>query len=114
MAVFFLIHVGAVMGGRYILELDTNFYFGAVGLNTFPFTLFFLPYYSLAILSFFGHISSIHYQKMKGTIVGVSVEQQSLFILVIGTILTMVIFYGLTNGFGGIEFPSDYHVLIGK
>ena len=114
MAVFFLIHVGAVMGGRYILELDTNVYFGAAGLNTFPFNLFFIPYYGLAILAFFGHLSAIHYQKMKRTIVGVSVKQQSLFMLITGIILTLAIFYGLTNGFGGMEFPVEYDVLVGK
>ena len=65
LAIFFLFHVGAVLGGRYLLELDTNFYFGAAGLNTFPFNIFFIPYYGLAILSFFGHIAAVHSIKMK-------------------------------------------------
>ena len=42
---FFLIfHVGVVLFGRYYLKLDTNFYFGVAGLNTFPYSLFFIPY----------------------------------------------------------------------
>jgi len=114
LAFFFLIHVSAVLGGRYVMELDTNFYFGAAGLNTFPFNLFFVPYYGLSIISFFGHIAAIHYQKMNRTIFGISVKQQSRFILIKGVIVTLVIFYGLTNGFTGFEIPEPYNVLIGK
>lgn len=52
LAFFLIIHVSAVLTGRFCLHLDTNFYFGAAGINTYPFNLFFIPYYSLAILSF--------------------------------------------------------------
>jgi len=114
LAFFLIIHVSAVLIGRYILQLDTNFYFGVAGLNTFPFYLFFIPYYGLAILSFFGHIASIHYQKMKKKCLGLSVEQQSKLILVIGIVLTLIIFYGLTNGFTGVVIPENYDIIIGK
>lgn len=114
LAFFLLIHVGAVLTGRYILNLDTNFYFGVAGLNTFPFNLFFVPYYGLAIISFFGHIAAIHYQKMKKQILGLTITQQSNFILSIGIILTAITFYGLTNGFSGVELPEEYNILIGK
>ena len=114
LAFFFLIHVGAVLSGRYILELDTNFYFGAAGLNTFPFNLFFIPYYGLAILAFFGHIAAIHFQKMKQEIFGLTIAQQSRLILGIGVLLLVIILYGLTNGFKGIEIPAAYNILIGK
>lgn len=72
LAFFFIIHLSAVLSGRLFLQLDTNFYFGVAGLNSFPFNLFFIPYYGLAILSFFGHIASIHNKKMKETIFGLS------------------------------------------
>lgn len=111
---FFLFHVGAVLGGRFLLNLDTNFYFGVAGLNTFPFNLFFVPYYGLAIVSIFGHIAAIHFQKMKNSIFGWTPNQQANFILIKGIVLTIVIFYGLTNGFSGVEIPEEYNVLIGK
>ena len=114
LASFLLIHVGAVMGGRFFLDLDTNFYFGVAGLNTFPFSLFFIPYYALAIISIFGHIAAVHFQKMKSPILGWSPKQQANFILIKGIILTVIIFYGLTNGFSGVEIPEEYNVLIGK
>ncbi len=114
LAIFFLFHVGAVLVGRYVLNLDTNYYFGVAGLNTFPTVLFFLPYYSLAIMAFFAHTASIHFQKMKSNIYGITPKQQSNFILIKGVIITVVILYGLTNGFTGVEIPAEYNILIGK
>lgn len=114
LSVFFIIHLSAVLSGRLFLKLDTNFYFGVAGLNSFPFNLFFIPYYGLAILSFFGHIASIHNKKMKRTILGLSPKKQSTAILIFGFILTIVIFYGLTNHFKGVTIPKEYEVLIGK
>lgn len=114
LAFFLIIHVGAVLVGRYILHLDTNFYFGVAGLNTFPLSLFFIPYYGIAIIAFFGHISAIHYQKMKKELLGLTVKQQSNFILIKGIVITAIIIYGLTNGFTGVEIPEDYNIMIGK
>ena len=114
LAIFLAIHLSAVLSGRLILNLDTNFYFGAAGLNTFPLNLFFLPYYGLAIISFFGHISAIHSKKMKSKILGIEPNNQSYIILIIGILLTLVILFGLTNGFNGIEIPKEYYILIGK
>lgn len=114
LAFFLLIHVSAVLSGRYLLSLDTNFYFGVAGLNTSPFNLFFFPYYSLAIISFFGHIAAVHYQKMKKNFIGLSVKQQSKIIFFIGIVFTVITFYGLTNGFSGVKIPEEYNVLIGK
>ena len=114
LSIFFIIHLSAVLSGRLFLKLDTNFYFGVAGLNSFPFNLFFIPYYGLAIVSFFGHIASIHNKKMERNILGLSPKRQSLAILAFGFILTMVIFYGLTNHFNGVTIPKEYGVLIGK
>lgn len=114
LATFFMIHVGAVLAGRLYLHLDTNFYFGVAGLNTFPFNLFFLPYYGLAIVSFFGHIASVHNKKMKHEIIGLSPNRQSMAILFFGICFAALIFYGLTNHFNGVEIPKEYHVLIGN
>jgi len=114
LAIFFVIHVSAVLGGRLFLNLDTNFYFGVAGLNTFPFNLFFIPYYAFAIFSFFGHIASIHSKKMKTTMLRLTPNIQAIAILTVGILLTFIIFYGLTNHFNGVLIPEDYKVLIGK
>lgn len=114
LAIFLLIHLSAVLSGRLIMNLDTNFYFGVAGLNTFPLNLFFIPYYGLAIISFFAHISVVHSKKMKKKLLGIEPNKQSYIILIIGIILTIVIFYGLTNEFNGVEIPAEYNILTGK
>ncbi|WP_397362257.1 hypothetical protein [Olleya sp. R77988] len=114
LAFFLLIHLTAVLYGRLILNLDTNFYFGVAGLNTFPLNLFFIPYYGLAIILFFGHISAVHSKKMKNKIIGIEPNKQSYIILIIGIILTLMILYGLTNKFNGLEIPKEYDVMTGK
>lgn len=110
LAVFLVIHVSAVLAGRFILHLDTNFYFGAAGLSSFPVNLFFIPYYSLAILSFFGHIAAIHHCKMKNAMWGVSVNGQSKAILILGALVMLLILYGMTNGFMGATIPEEYRL----
>lgn len=112
LAIFFVIHLSAVMVGRFILKLDTNFYFGAAGLNQFPFNLFFIPYYSLAIFSFFAHIASVHYRKVKER--NRDARKQSRLIIIVGFVTVSILMYGLTNGFNGIAIPSKYGILIGK
>lgn len=112
LAIFFVIHLSAVMVGRFILQLDTNFYFGVAGLNQFPFNLFFIPYYSLAIFSFFAHISSVHYRKKKER--NRDARKQSRLIIIVGIVMVFILMYGLTNGFNGITIPSEYWILIGK
>lgn len=114
LAAFFVIHLGAVFAGRFVLKLDTNFYFGAAGLNSFPFNLFFIPYYGLAIIAFFGHIASIHNKKMKWNVFRLSPLSQAKIILGLGICIMIFTLYGLTNRFKGVEIPAEYNVLIGK
>lgn len=114
LAVFFVIHLSAILSGRYLLRIDTNFYFGVAGLNSFPTSLFFIPYYGLAIISFFGHLASIHSRKMTKSILSLSPNRQATIILIFGFILILTIFYGLTNHFNGVTIPKEYNILIGK
>ena len=114
LAIFFIIHLSAVFVGRFFLQLDTNFYFGVAGLNSFPSNLFFIPYYGFAIFSFFRHCAAIHNKKMKSDLLNLTPKQQAKAILIFGLILTITIFYGLTNQFNGVKIPKDYEVLIGK
>lgn len=114
LAFFLVIHVSAVLVGRLILHLDTNFYFGAAGINSFPVNLFFIPYYALAIVSFFGHIAAIHAKKMKRKVLNLSPEKQAYVILIGGILLTVCVFYGVTNHFNGITLPKEYNILVGR
>jgi len=114
LAFFFLFHVSAVLVGRLYLDLDTNFYFGVAVVNIFPINLFFMPYYALSILAFFGHIAAIHHKKMYHIVLGFTPRAQAKMILVLGFCLMIIILYGLTNHFHGVTIPSEYDINIGK
>jgi hypothetical protein len=114
LALFFTFHLTAIIAGRFLLQLDTNFYFGAAGINTFPFSLFFVPYYGLAILAFFGHIAALHSQKMHSTILYLTPQHQAILLIGIGAWVTILIISGMTNNFNGIDIPEAYGVLVGK
>ena len=85
---FFLInHVIAVLRGRYKLKVDTNLYYGAGVMNMWPQKLFFIPYYSVAIVSFFFHVACVHRIKMT-KISGLHVATtQSLVIMGVGILV---------------------------
>ena len=61
LTLFLVIHVAAVMYGRAVLHLDTNFYFAAAGFQVPPYQLFFGPYYFLAVLAVFTHLGCAAY-----------------------------------------------------
>lgn len=58
---FFLNHVGAVLFGRTVLNLDTTFYFAAAGFHVPPFQYFFAPYCFLGVSALFTHLGCAFY-----------------------------------------------------
>lgn len=108
LAIFFLFHIGAILAGRYVFQLDTNFYFGAAGLNTFPYLLFFIPYYFLAIVSFFGHLAGIHAQKAVKWVGVKKAKNQAIVIFVIGISVAIGVLAAMTDNFKGIDIPEEY------
>lgn len=60
-AFFLLVHVAAVLFGRTVLHLDTNFFFAAAGFHVQPFQWFFAPYYLLAVAALFAHLGCAAY-----------------------------------------------------
>lgn len=114
LAFFLVAHVFAVMMGRFVFQLDTNYYYGAAGMNFFPTMLFYIPYYSLACMAFFGHVAAIHAMKMPVNLLGLTPAQQSHVLLALGGAFTLVLLYALTQGFHGIDLPAEYMILIGR
>lgn len=102
LAFFLLIHVSAVLSGRFVFGLDTNLYFGAAGLNIFPLYLFFVPYYLLSIISIFTHVACIHFRKTDSAFGAKT-------IFGIGVFMAIIIVYGMT----GLEIPREYYVPYG-
>lgn len=60
---FMIYHVRAVILARYQWNMNTDFYFAAGVANHYPSKLFFIPYYTLSLVSVFIHISCAHYLK---------------------------------------------------
>lgn len=58
---FLLVHVSAILSGRVLLNLDTNFYFAAAGFHVPPYPFFFVPYYFLAVVALFTHLGCAAY-----------------------------------------------------
>ena len=59
LSAFLSIHIGAVLWGRINQGLDTNLWFGAAGFHIWPWMLFFIPYYGLAIIAFATHMGFV-------------------------------------------------------
>lgn len=101
MSLFLIIHVSAVLMGRYKLGVDTNLYFGVGYMNVSPQRYFFIPYYSLAITSFFVHMACIHKIKMSEYVTLSTAQNQSIGIMVLGVIFTVLIITKMAH----LQFP---------
>lgn len=105
LAFFLLVHVSAVLSARIIFHIDTNSYFGAATLNSFPSVIVFVPYYFLAIVAFFTHVACIHYKKTKSKI-------QMKIIIALGLLYALYLIFALTNHFHGYKIPNEYLKMI--
>lgn len=103
---FFLVaHVGAVLSGRYIEHLDTNFYYAAAGLNNYPATFIFIPYYFLAVASISLHVAALHYLKTKSV-------KMAYGIAIVGIATSITIILGFTDYFHWRKMPLPYEKFI--
>lgn len=103
MSLFLMVHVSAVLMGRYKLGIDTNLYFGVGYMNVSPQRYFFIPYYALAITSFFVHMACIHKTKMSEYVELSAAQNQSIGIIVIGIIFTILVITKMSS----LHIPSD-------
>lgn len=62
---FLLVHVSAILSGRVLLNLDTNFYFAAAGFHVPPYPFFFMPYYFFAVVALFVHLGCAAYWQVQ-------------------------------------------------
>lgn len=102
---FLLAHVGAVLSGRYIENLDTNFYYAAAGLNYYPATFIFIPYYFLAVAAISLHVAAIHFLKTGSVVVARGVA-------LTGIATSVVIILAFTDFFQWRDMPEAYEKFI--
>lgn len=109
--VFFLFnHVSAVLIGRNVLHLDTNFYYAAVGLDVFPVKFFFVPYYFLSVLALLTHLGCALYWQLPSSsskIRGLAVA----LLLGIGFVTSLLILLTFTGVFYSVHVPLEYKAM---
>lgn len=108
LAYFFLNHVGAVLFGRYIAELDTNIYYGIAGFYTAPFHLYFVPYYFLAVVAIFIHIASAFYWLSRNSITDPIRTKLTYSIIIMGVLISATLMLGFNGVFNEIIIPPEY------
>jgi len=112
LAFFFLNHVGAVLVGRNVMNLDTNFYFAAAGFHVPPFQFFFAPYYFLGVLVLFTHLGCALYWQLQGQtrttrLLAVALPST------VGLALSLLIVLSLAGVIYPVEIPPEYKATYG-
>ena len=107
LALFLVVHVSAVMVGRYVLHLDTNFYFASARLRG-SLWLCFVVYYELSVIAVFTHVASVHYQYVRSRSTFRSAQTQALVIAGVGVALAILIVLAFSGVLYDITFPAVY------
>ncbi|WP_334078450.1 hypothetical protein [Microbulbifer sp. M83] len=114
LAFFLLVHVSAVLFGRSVLGLDTNFFYAAAGMHVFPYSLFFLPYYFLAVAAIFAHLACAAHWLLRNRMGAVARDRLGYGMCVAGLLLSAVIITAFSGGFSAVEIPGEYLATYGQ
>jgi hypothetical protein len=106
---FLLIHTSAILIGRFILLVDTNFYYGAMVVNLKPYLFFYVPYYFLGAFSFFVHIACIIRIKSIRKVGLQKANRRANGWMILGAILGLLILWAFTYN---VQIPSLYKDLM--
>ena len=108
---FILLHVAAILNGRYSAGLDTNFYFAASGLYAGKLVYFFVPYYFLAIVAVFTHIAcALHYYVGLNLSIALANKLANV-IIVVGIIIAALVLAALSGVFYDVTIPEIYQAM---
>ena len=104
---FLVIHVGAVLFGRGVLNLNTNFYFAAAGFHVAPFQFFFAPYYFLAVVALFTHLGCAGYWHVQGR-PGAARALVVVLPCAVGAVASLLIVLSLAGALFPVDVPAQY------
>ena len=113
LAFFLLNHVAAVLYGRNILDLDTNFYFAAAGIHITPFHYFFIPYYFFAVLAIFIHGACAFHWLSRQSLAPNTRDLSAWIMIAAGAILAFLVTLAFAGGFYVVDIPSQYEATYG-
>lgn len=107
LALFLLVHVGAVLYGRAVLHLDTNFYYAAAGMHVAPYGWFFAPYYFMGVLALFTHLACAAYRRARGR--PANIRRLALEMpIAAGAIVAALIVLSLGGKIAPVHVPAAY------
>ena len=109
---FLVVHVSAVLVGRSVLNLDTNFYFAAAGFHVPPMQFFFAPYYFLAVVALFTHLGCAAYWRFQDR-PRVSRALAVAVPFAVGTVASLLIVLSLAGLLYPLEVPAEYKASYG-
>ncbi len=107
LAFFLMVHVGAVLFGRGVMNLDTNFYFAAAGLHVEPFQYFFAPYYFLGVTALFTHLACAAHGRSRNR----APVARILIVAIpsaVGVIVSLLIVLSLAGALFPVAIPAEY------
>jgi hypothetical protein len=107
LALFLCVHVGAVLSGRAVLGLDTDFRFAAAGFHVPSWQWFFAPYYFLAVFCLIAHVGCAIFWNMTGRWTQIRSAALGFFLatgLVVGTLIDLA----LAGKLFPVDIPQSY------
>ncbi len=107
--VFFLTqHIAAVFWARSAFApFDTNVYWAAAVASRPPLSLYFIPYYGLAIMAVFAHIAAaLHFRQAH------SMPRLPNITLGAGVLISVLILAALTGFLGPVSLPPAYQAFL--
>jgi hypothetical protein len=105
LAFFLVVHVAAIMVGRAVFRLDTNFYYAAAGLHVAPFQFFFAPYYFFAVLALFTHVGCAMYRRARP---GTARTLAIVLPVAAGAVTALLIVLSLAGMLQPLDVPAKY------
>jgi succinate dehydrogenase/fumarate reductase cytochrome b subunit len=106
---FLLVHTSATLVGRFVLLVDTNFYYGAMVVNLKPYLFFYIPYYFLGAFSFFVHIACIIRIKSIRKIGVKKASRRANWVMGFGALVGIIILWAFTYN---VQIPALYKELM--
>lgn len=108
LSLFLINHIKAVLTARYQWHVETDFFFASGVAVHYPEKLFFIPYYTLSVLSVFLHVACAHYVRRQQQISQQAVtadirlfKKEAYMICLVGIIVTILIMISFT----GLLYP---------
>lgn len=105
---FIIVHVAAVLYGRNVLGLDTNFFYAAAGLRIAPFQAFFIPYYFLGVVAFAAHAACAFRYLGRERMSSAARDTLGYGVLIAGALVAAIVVATFSGAVYDFDIPAKY------